>query len=159
MGHHGGVLVSRALVSFPYRLKQLLTASLLVAPLALSGTAGWAQAASGADKKPATQEEINKLLMLASINMCVLAKEKVALKTALAANVTPIVAYFDDQHGLKLAGVNNGKPLSKNQFSLGSTLQLLAFVEGRCSQLLPDEYKKAIKEAGTALKASNGGNQ
>jgi len=137
-------------------LPKAFKTALLLAALPLNTSIAFAQGAGNANS-PITQEQIFRMVQSATLNMCILAKEKVAYKTSMQANMYPMVAYVMQLHGSKIKGVNDEKALTAEQIENGLGIQLLMNVGKNCRKDLPEAYKKEITRVETALKAQAGG--
>ncbi|KZR85196.1 hypothetical protein MITS9509_02499 [Synechococcus sp. MIT S9509] len=128
---------------------------LLVAALPLNTSIAFAQGAGGA-KSPATAIEIERMVSVASINMCILSKSKVPFLTAMQANMVPMVSYIKEVNGSKISGVKNGQALTSEEVANGLAMQLLPVVGVRCGKDLPQDYKKEVTKAEKLLKSQPG---
>ena len=156
MRHHGSALISLSVRIRRPSLPKAFRTALLLAALPLNTSIAFAQGAGNANT-PVTQEQIFRMVQLATLNMCVLAKEKVAYKTSMQANMYPMVAYVVEIHGSKIKGVNDDKALPAQQIEIGLQLQLLMNVGKNCPKDLPEAYKKEVTRAETAIKSQAGG--
>ena len=97
------------------------------------------------------------MVSVASINMCILSKNKVPFVTAMQANMVPMVSYIKEVNGSKISGVKNGQALTPEEVANGLALQLLPVVGIRCGKDLPNDYKKEVTKAEKLLKSQAGG--
>ena len=116
-----------------------------------------AQGAGGGATSPATSQEIERMVSMASINMCILSKSKVSFITAMQANMVPMVSYIKEVNGSKISGVKSGQALAPEEIANGLAMQLLPVVGIRCGKELPQDYKKEVTKAEKLLKSQSGG--
>ncbi|WP_413403277.1 MULTISPECIES: hypothetical protein [unclassified Synechococcus] len=119
--------------------------------LPLNISTAFAQGAGGATS-PATAVEIERMVSIASINMCILSKSKVPFMTAMQANMVPMVSYIKEVNGSKISGVKDGQALTSEEVANGLAMQLLPVVGVRCGKDLPQDYKKEVTKAEKLLK-------
>lgn len=130
--------------------RRFLTCLLTAAGASVFLMPSYAQAPAGSRTEPVnpiSKSELEKFLVVSSINTCILVKEKVAFKTAVRANVTSLYSLISSLHGSKVAGENNGKPMSEQQLFQGLALQVSALSLDRCPQVIPEKDSAEIKKA------------
>ena len=155
MRQHGAAsLILSVRIPRPSLPKAFRTA-LLLAALPLNTSIAFAQGVGGATA-PATAEEITRMVSTASINMCILAKNKVPFVTAVQANMVPMMNYIKEINGSKISGVNNGKALTSQELANGLVMQLLPYVGARCRKELPQDYEKEVAKTEKVLKSRSG---
>jgi len=132
-------------------LQKAIRTGLLLAALPLNTSTAFAQGAGGATS-PATAVEIERMVSIASINMCILSKSKVPFMTAMQANMVPMVSYIKEVNGSKISGVKDGQALTSEEVANGLAMQLLPVVGVRCGKDLPQDYKKEVTKAEKLLK-------
>lgn len=130
---------------------------LLISALPLNTSVALAQGAGGGATTPATAKEIEQMVSVASINMCILSKSKVPFITAMQANMVPMVSYIKEVNGSKIKGVKSGQALTPEEVANGLAMQLLPVVGIRCGKNLPQDYKKEVDKAEKLLKSQAGG--
>ena len=91
MRQHGAAPLSLSVRIPRPSLPKAFRTALLLAALPLNTSIAFAQGAGGA-KSPATAIEIERMVSIASINMCILSKSKVPFVTAMQANMVPMVS-------------------------------------------------------------------
>ena len=155
MRQHGSALFSRSVRIPRPSLQQAFRTFLIMAALPLNASMAFAQAAGGATT-PATGTEIERMVSIASINMCILSKSKVPFLTAMQANMVPMVSYIKEVNGSKISGVKNGQALTPEEVANGLAMQLLPVVGVRCGKDLPQDYKKEVTKAEKLLKSQSG---
>lgn len=96
---------------------------------------------------PISKNELEKFLVVGSINTCILVKEKVAFQTVVRANATSLYSLISSLHGSRVAGENAGKPMSEQQLFQGLALQVSALSLDRCPQVIPEKDSAEIKKA------------
>ena len=155
MRQHGAAPISLSVRIPRPSLPQAFRTVLLIAALPLNASIAFAQGAGGATT-PATGVEIDRIVSIASINMCILSKSKVPFVTAMQANMVPMVSYIKELNGSKISGVKNGQSLTPEELANGLAMQLLPFVGARCPKDLPQDYKKEVTKAEKLLKSQAG---
>ena len=154
---HGGAPKSLSVRIPRPSLQQAFKTLLLIAALPVNTSVAFAQGAGGGATTPATAMEIERMVSVASINMCILSKSKVPFVTAMQANMVPMVSYIKEVNGSKIVGVKNGQALAPEEIANGLALQLLPVVGIRCGKELPQDYKKEVAKAEKLLKSQSGG--
>ena len=151
MRQHGVAPLSQSVPTPRLSLQKAIRTGLLLAALPLNTSTAFAQGAGGATS-PATAVEIERMVSIASINMCILSKSKVPFMTAMQANMVPMVSYIKEVNGSKISGVKDGQALTSEEVANGLAMQLLPVVGVRCGKDLPQDYKKEVTKAEKLLK-------
>ena len=151
MRQHGAAPLSQSVPTSRLSLQKAIRTGLLLAALPLNTSTAFAQGAGGATS-PATALEIERMVSIASINMCILSKSKVPFMTAMQANMVPMVSYIKEVNGSKISGVKDGQALTSEEVANGLAMQLLPVVGVRCGKDLPQDYKKEVTKAEKLLK-------
>ena len=151
MRQHGSAPLSQSVPTPRLSLQKAIRTGLLLAALPLNTSTAFAQGAGGATS-PATAVEIERMVSIASINMCILSKSKVPFMTAMQANMVPMVSYIKEVNGSKISGVKDGQALTSEEVANGLAMQLLPVVGVRCGKDLPQDYKKEVTKAEKLLK-------
>ena len=151
MRQHGAAPLSQSVPTPRLSLQKAIRTGLLLAALPLNTSTAFAQGAGGATS-PATAVEIERMVSIASINMCILSKSKVPFMTAMQANMVPMVSYIKEVNGSKISGVKDGQALTSEEIANGLAMQLLPVVGVRCGKDLPQDYKKEVTKAEKLLK-------
>ena len=151
MRQHGPAPSSQSVPTPRLSLQKAIRTGLLLAALPLNISTAFAQGAGGATS-PATAVEIERMVSIASINMCILSKSKVPFMTAMQANMVPMVSYIKEVNGSKISGVKDGQALTSEEVANGLAMQLLPVVGVRCGKDLPQDYKKEVTKAEKLLK-------
>ena len=151
MRQHGAAPLSQSVPTPRLSLQKAIRTGLLLAALPLNTFTAFAQGAGGATS-PATAVEIERMVSIASINMCILSKSKVPFMTAMQANMVPMVSYIKEVNGSKISGVKDGQALTSEEVANGLAMQLLPVVGVRCGKDLPQDYKKEVTKAEKLLK-------
>tara|TARA_B100000073_G_C23631741_1_gene532850 strand:- start:385 stop:855 length:471 start_codon:yes stop_codon:yes gene_type:complete len=155
MRQHGAALLSLSVLIPRPSLPKAFRTALLFAALPLNTSIAFAQGA-GVATSPATAIEIERMVSIASINMCILSKSEVPFLTAMQANMVPMVSYIKEVNGSTIKGVKNGQALSPEEVANGLAMQLLPVVGLRCGKDLPQDYKKEVTKAEKLLKSQSG---
>ena len=155
MRQHGSAPSSQSVPTPRLSLQKAIRTGLLLAALPLNTSTAFAQGAGGATS-PATAVEIERMVSIASINMCILSKSKVPFMTAMQANMVPMVSYIKEVNGSKISGVKDGQALTSEEVANGLAMQLLPVVGVRCGKDLPQDYKKEVTKAEKLLKSQSG---
>ena len=155
MRQHGAAPLSLSVRIPRPSLPKAFRTGLLLAALPLNTSIAFAQGAAGATT-PATGIEIERMVSIASINMCILSKSKVPFVTAMQANMVPMVSYIKEVNGSKIKGVKKGQALTPEEVANGLAMQLLPVVGIRCGKDLPKDYKKEVTKAEKLLKSQAG---
>ena len=120
----------------------------------------YAQApAASQPSKPISTSELEKFIVVGSINTCILLQDKVSFDTAMKANVSALGSLIANLHGSQVQGVNDGKPMSSQQLTQGLALQTAALAADRCPKLIPEKDLAEIKKAFGELEKLNGKSQ
>jgi len=117
MRQHGSAPLSLSVRIPRPSLQQAFKTLLLIAALPLNTSVAFAQGAGGGATTPATAVEIERMVSVASINMCILSKSKVPFVTAMQANMVPMVSYIKEVNGSKIVGVKNGQALTPEEIA------------------------------------------
>ena len=155
MRQHGAAPLSLSVRIPRPSLPKAFRTGLLLAALPLNTSIAFAQGAAGSTT-PATGIEIERMVSIASINMCILSKSKVPFVTAMQANMVPMVSYIKEVNGSKIKGVKKGQALTPEEVANGLAMQLLPVVGIRCGKDLPQDYKKEVTKAENLLKSQSG---
>ncbi len=155
MRQHGSAPLSMSVRIPRPSLPKAFRTGLLLAALPLNTSIAFAQGAAGATT-PATGIEIERMVSIASINMCILSKSKVPFLTAMQANMVPMVSYIREVNGSKIKGVKKGQMLTPEEVANGLAMQLLPVVGIRCGKDLPKDYKEEVTKAENILKSKSG---
>lgn len=140
--------------------RRFVLSAIAVSGVSLTSFTAYAQTPPASQpSKPISTNELEILLVVGSINTCILLQEKVAFETALKANVTSIGSLIANIHGSQIQGVNGGKPMPGQQLGQGIALQTAALAADRCPKLIPQKDLDQIKKAFGELEKVNGKNQ
>jgi hypothetical protein len=130
--------------------RRFFVCALAAAGASLASIPSYAQAPAGSRSEPVnpiSKSELEKFLVVGSINTCILAQEKVGFQTAVRANATSLYALVSSLHGSQVLGENNGKPMSEQQLFQGLALQVSALTVERCPKVIPEKDIAEIKKA------------
>lgn len=115
--------------------------------------------AASQPSKPISTNELEKFMVVSSINICILLQDKVSFDTAMKANVSAVGSLIANLHGSQVQGVNDGKPMSSQQLTQGLALQAAALAAERCPKFIPEKDLSEIKRAFGELEKVNGKSQ
>ena len=89
---------------------------------------------------------MQKFVIVTAINGCVLLQEKVNYNTVLKGAVSAVAGIIYTDHGSRISGLNDDKPLDETRLSNGIGLDLSFQIANRCEKLVPPEVIKSLKD-------------
>lgn len=130
-------------LSLPMRAKRSVLAlalTLLGASIGLPGQVLAQQQGGAPNQRAATPDELNTYIGMASINMCALSQSKVPFTPAMQSNLNMLVSVLASKHGSLVPGAKT--PLTREQLTNGSLVQMVMRVDAICGKNLPADWKK-----------------
>lgn len=129
-------------------IRSLMACAFTSAAVSLSPILSYAQApvsSATESAKPILRSELNKFLVVASINTCILSQEKVGFQTVVAANATSLLSLVSSVHGRRVQGENDSKPMTDQQLLQGLALQIADLSIQRCPKVIPEKDIAEVK--------------
>jgi len=143
--------------SLPRPLRLVLTAPLLLSPLALLSPSALAQSAGQASLKPASNDDVFLYRGMGSSYVCNARAAGVEFPKAVGIAAATYVQILNGRHGGQVASAGN-KKLTNEQLFAGAEFQIITGALQFCPKEVPADVKSKVEEALKKQQGAKGGN-